>query len=218
MLLTVTVAHAIVELNREHCSRIRNGVTMALHVIVGAGPVGTATATLLAERGERVRVLTRRGGGPQHPAIERIAADATDADRLAAWPMARPRSTTARARSTTGGSPTGRRWPPRCWPPRSAAVRSSPPRATCTATGRSTGPSPGHAARRHPAQAGAAGPDVARRAGRTPGRPDQGHRGARQRLHRGQLPVRDALAKPLLAGKRPTCRDAGHPAQLDVDH
>jgi nucleoside-diphosphate-sugar epimerase len=57
---------------------------MSLHVIVGAGPVGTATATVLAERGERVRVLTRRGGGPQHPAIERIAADATDADRLAA--------------------------------------------------------------------------------------------------------------------------------------
>ena len=57
---------------------------MSLHVIVGAGPVGTATATVLAERGERVRVLTRRGGGPQHPAIERMAVDATDADRLAA--------------------------------------------------------------------------------------------------------------------------------------
>ncbi|GAB3065044.1 NAD-dependent epimerase/dehydratase family protein [Micromonospora schwarzwaldensis] len=57
---------------------------MALHVIVGAGPVGTATARLLAERGERVRVVTRRGTGPQHPAIERIAADAGDADRLTA--------------------------------------------------------------------------------------------------------------------------------------
>ncbi|ADU06651.1 monooxygenase FAD-binding protein [Micromonospora sp. L5] len=57
---------------------------MALHVIVGAGPVGTATARLLAERGERVRVVTRRGTGPEHPAIERVAADAADADRLAA--------------------------------------------------------------------------------------------------------------------------------------
>ncbi|MER7330231.1 MULTISPECIES: NAD-dependent epimerase/dehydratase family protein [unclassified Micromonospora] len=57
---------------------------MALHVIVGAGPVGTATARLLAGRGERVRLVTRRGGGPEHPAIERIAADATDADRLTA--------------------------------------------------------------------------------------------------------------------------------------
>src|SRR5256885_290913 len=56
--------------------------TMALHVIVGAGAVGTATATLLAERGEQVRIVSRRGTGPEHPDIERVAADATDADRL----------------------------------------------------------------------------------------------------------------------------------------
>lgn len=56
---------------------------MSLHVIVGAGPVGTAVATLLAERGETVRVVTRRGGGLEHPAVERVAADATDAGRLA---------------------------------------------------------------------------------------------------------------------------------------
>ena len=55
---------------------------MGRHVIVGAGSVGTATATLLAERGEEVRVVTRRGTGPAHPAIERVAADATDATRL----------------------------------------------------------------------------------------------------------------------------------------
>lgn len=55
---------------------------MALHVIVGAGPVGRATAELLAERGERVRLVTRSGSGPDHPAIERVAADATDAARL----------------------------------------------------------------------------------------------------------------------------------------
>ncbi|MGH3762401.1 NAD-dependent epimerase/dehydratase family protein [Actinophytocola sp.] len=57
---------------------------MALHVIVGAGPVGTAAATMLADRGERVRVVTRSGGGLAHPAVERVAADATNADRLAA--------------------------------------------------------------------------------------------------------------------------------------
>ncbi|MEV0805077.1 NAD-dependent epimerase/dehydratase family protein [Micromonospora sp. NPDC050200] len=57
---------------------------MSLHVIVGSGPVGTATARLLAERGERVRVVTRRGAGPEHPAVERVAADAADADRLTA--------------------------------------------------------------------------------------------------------------------------------------
>jgi nucleoside-diphosphate-sugar epimerase len=53
-----------------------------VHVLVGAGPVGSATASLLADRGERVRIVTRSGGGPEHPAIERVAADATDADRL----------------------------------------------------------------------------------------------------------------------------------------
>jgi nucleoside-diphosphate-sugar epimerase len=55
---------------------------MAQHVIVGAGAVGSATALLLAERGDQVRIVTRHGSGPEHPAIERIAADATDAARL----------------------------------------------------------------------------------------------------------------------------------------
>ncbi|TVZ01926.1 NAD-dependent epimerase [Trebonia kvetii] len=53
-----------------------------LHVIVGAGPVGTATANLLADRGEQVRVITRRGSGPERPEVERVAADATDSARL----------------------------------------------------------------------------------------------------------------------------------------
>ena len=53
-----------------------------LHVIVGAGPVGSATASLLADRGERVRVITRRGTGPERPEVERVAADATDSARL----------------------------------------------------------------------------------------------------------------------------------------
>ncbi|MGL5857494.1 MAG: NAD-dependent epimerase/dehydratase family protein [Angustibacter sp.] len=54
-----------------------------LHVVVGAGPVGTATATLLAKRGERVRIVTRSGGGPDHPAVQRIALDAADRSALA---------------------------------------------------------------------------------------------------------------------------------------
>ena len=55
---------------------------MSEHVIVGAGAVGSAVAVLLAERGEHVRVVSRHGSGPEHPAIERVAADATDAQRL----------------------------------------------------------------------------------------------------------------------------------------
>jgi nucleoside-diphosphate-sugar epimerase len=55
---------------------------MSEHVIVGAGAVGTATALLLAGQGEHVRVISRHGTGPEHPAIERVAADATDAGKL----------------------------------------------------------------------------------------------------------------------------------------
>jgi nucleoside-diphosphate-sugar epimerase len=53
---------------------------MALHVIVGAGPVGTALAHELLGRGETVRVITRSGTGAD--GTERIAADAADAARL----------------------------------------------------------------------------------------------------------------------------------------
>jgi nucleoside-diphosphate-sugar epimerase len=50
---------------------------MTFHVVVGAGPTGTATALLLASTGDDVRVVTRRGTGPAHPRIELVAADAT---------------------------------------------------------------------------------------------------------------------------------------------
>ncbi|MFI7281665.1 NAD-dependent epimerase/dehydratase family protein [Micromonospora chersina] len=87
---------------------------MALHVIVGAGPVGTATARLLAERGERVRVVTRRGTGPAHPAIERIAADAADSERLTAL-------TEGAAALYNCANPAYHRWP-LDWPPLAAAL------------------------------------------------------------------------------------------------
>jgi 2-polyprenyl-6-methoxyphenol hydroxylase-like FAD-dependent oxidoreductase len=37
---------------------------MGTHLVVGAGPVGTETACLLARSGHDVIVLTRRGSGP----------------------------------------------------------------------------------------------------------------------------------------------------------
>jgi nucleoside-diphosphate-sugar epimerase len=55
---------------------------MALHVVAGAGPVGSAIATLLAEQGHDVRVLTRSGSGPDQPHIEKIRLDATSAPSL----------------------------------------------------------------------------------------------------------------------------------------
>ena len=53
---------------------------MSQHVIVGAGPVGSALARELLERGETVRVVTRSGTGIE--GTEKVAADAADAARL----------------------------------------------------------------------------------------------------------------------------------------
>lgn len=53
------------------------------HLVVGAGPVGTATAEHLADRGEHVRIVSRSGRGPERTGVERIVADASDAERLA---------------------------------------------------------------------------------------------------------------------------------------
>jgi nucleoside-diphosphate-sugar epimerase len=50
---------------------------MSKHIVVGAGPIGTATALLLAEGGDEVVMVTRSGSGPTHPAITRTAADAS---------------------------------------------------------------------------------------------------------------------------------------------
>lgn len=57
---------------------------MSLHVVAGAGSTGSRTALLLAAAGERVRLISRRGHGPVHPLIERVAGDTTDADGLTA--------------------------------------------------------------------------------------------------------------------------------------
>lgn len=48
-----------------------------MRVVVGSGPVGTAVARLLVERGEQVRLVTRSGTGPD--GVEKVKADATDA-------------------------------------------------------------------------------------------------------------------------------------------
>lgn len=53
------------------------------HVVVGAGPVGLATARELAARGQTVILVSRSGSGPLIDGVERAAADAADADRLA---------------------------------------------------------------------------------------------------------------------------------------
>ncbi len=51
-------------------------------LIVGAGPVGSSTATLLATQGHQVTVATRSGNGPSHPNIRLVACDATNVQQL----------------------------------------------------------------------------------------------------------------------------------------
>jgi nucleoside-diphosphate-sugar epimerase len=60
------------------------GKMSKLFVVTGAGPVGWTVAEQLAERGHRVRIVTRSGTGPEHPLVERMAGDAKDHARLTA--------------------------------------------------------------------------------------------------------------------------------------
>lgn len=53
---------------------------MTRHMIVGAGPVGSAVARELLARGEQVRVVTRSGSGID--GVEKVRCDAGDAARL----------------------------------------------------------------------------------------------------------------------------------------
>jgi nucleoside-diphosphate-sugar epimerase len=50
------------------------------HLVVGAGPIGSAVARRLLDEGDHVRVVTRSGSGPR--GAERVTADAGDAARL----------------------------------------------------------------------------------------------------------------------------------------
>lgn len=54
-----------------------------VHVVTGAGPVGSTVALQLADAGEQVRLLTRSGSGPEHPSIERRRVDVSQPDALA---------------------------------------------------------------------------------------------------------------------------------------
>jgi nucleoside-diphosphate-sugar epimerase len=87
---------------------------MALHVIVGSGAVGSATAQYLLDAGHQVRVVTRHGSGVDHPHVERVAADAADADRMTSL-------ATGAASLYNCASPRYHRWPID-WPPIAQAL------------------------------------------------------------------------------------------------
>lgn len=86
----------------------------SLHVIVGAGPVGSSIALRLAEAGHRVVVGTRSGSGPVHDLIERRKVDATDAKELQA--LARGAATIVNC-----ANPPYTSWP-KDWPPMAEAM------------------------------------------------------------------------------------------------
>ncbi|WP_410870289.1 NAD-dependent epimerase [Nocardia sp. A7] len=56
---------------------------MSTHVVIGRGATATASALLLTEAGDRVRMVSRSGLGPTHPGVELIALDANDTTALA---------------------------------------------------------------------------------------------------------------------------------------
>jgi nucleoside-diphosphate-sugar epimerase len=89
---------------------------MALHVIVGKGPVGTTTAELLATQGHRVRVLSR-SGGTSTGAVEHRRVDAADPDALTA-------AARGAAAVYNAVNPAYHRWPTD-WPPVAAALLSA---------------------------------------------------------------------------------------------
>jgi nucleoside-diphosphate-sugar epimerase len=57
-------------------------MSRAPHVIVGAGPVGSSLARILADDGEPVIVVTRSGSGPGSDGVRSVAADASDPEAL----------------------------------------------------------------------------------------------------------------------------------------
>ena len=86
---------------------------MALHVIVGKGPVGSTTAEELAVRGHEVRVLSRSGGAST-ATVEHRQVDATDAGALAA-------AAAGAAALYNAVNPAYHRWATD-WPPVAAAL------------------------------------------------------------------------------------------------
>jgi nucleoside-diphosphate-sugar epimerase len=87
---------------------------MSLHVVVGAGPIGSEVARLLADPGHDVRIVTRRGSGPTGPRIQHVTGDAADRDALV-------RSTAGAAAIYNCANPPYHRWH-LDWPPIAAAL------------------------------------------------------------------------------------------------
>ncbi|HUZ40075.1 MAG TPA: NAD-dependent epimerase/dehydratase family protein [Acidimicrobiales bacterium] len=87
---------------------------MGTYLIVGAGAIGTVAAEELAEQGHAVRILSRRGTGPEHSLIERIVGDASDVSTVT-------RNSKGTAAIFNCANPAYHRWPTD-WPPIAHAI------------------------------------------------------------------------------------------------
>ena len=87
---------------------------MGTYLIVGAGAIGTVVTEQLVEQGHAVRLLSRRGTGPEHSLIERVAGDASE-----------PATVARHAQGTDAifncANPPYHRWPTD-WPPIANAI------------------------------------------------------------------------------------------------
>lgn len=92
------------------------------HVVVGAGPVGQATARLLAETGHDVVLASRSGRGSEQAGVRRTAVDAADAEALTGL------ATGAAAIYNCVNPPSYRVWPG-WWPPVAQAFLSAAERS-----------------------------------------------------------------------------------------
>ena len=117
---------------------------MGTYLIVGAGAIGTVVADELAQQGHAVRLLSRRGTGPEHSLIERVTGDASDPATVA-------RHTSGTDAIFNCANPAYHRWPTD-WPPIATAILAAAETSGSTlvtlnnlyAYGRPTGPMTPH--------------------------------------------------------------------------
>jgi nucleoside-diphosphate-sugar epimerase len=91
-----------------------NSGVRGLHVVVGAGPIGSGIAQDLADLGHRVRMITRSGTGQATSGTELVAADASDAAGMISL-------SEGAAAIYNCANPPYHRWP-ELWPPIASAL------------------------------------------------------------------------------------------------
>ncbi|MGW4807473.1 NAD-dependent epimerase/dehydratase family protein [Kitasatospora sp. NPDC004272] len=95
---------------------------MSKHLVVGAGPVGSTTARLLAERGEEVVVVTRTDAAARPlDGVRRLHLDAADTDALSA-------AAAGAAALYNCANPPYHRWS-EVWPPLAASLLAAAERS-----------------------------------------------------------------------------------------